>query len=148
MVKENLLSAKQLNCDAAKLWGSPGPGHSPARQFGSASCWSALLCSWEAPVSSTKETVFILQWKGKVPSWSQRGAHLYRQESPRLVPDWSVLMQIRAPNFSLVQKALFYLVWIELPWLVHKNGEIAEQLWLDGESLSLIGWNRIPGTPL
>ena len=78
---------------------------------------TALLCAsllWPAVVCSSKlswgNAVFRPQRKGKMFSQSQRGAHLYRQESPRLVPDWSVLMQIRAPNFSLVQKALFYLV--------------------------------------
>ena len=95
--------------------------------------------------SSARETVFILQWKGKVPSSSQRGAHLYRQKSLPLVPDGSVLMQMRTPSAHscLVQKALFWLARMELLCLVG-----TEQLQLGGESLSPIHWNRILGTPL
>lgn len=38
---------------------------------------------------------------------------------------------------------------IELLWLVgeNANGDIGALLQLDGENLSSIGWNAIPGTP-
>ena len=42
-------------------------------------------------------TSFYLQ-KGKVCSQSGWGADLYRQEALPLVPDWSILMQMRTPN--------------------------------------------------
>ena len=50
----------------------------------------------------------------------------------------------------LVQKALFWLVEMESLWLISEdaNEEIAVQLKLDGESLSLVGWNTIRGIPL
>ena len=43
------------------------------------------------------------------------------------------------PVFWLAQKALSSFVRMELLWLVR-----AVQLWLDGENLSPLGWNRIP----
>lgn len=49
-------------------------------------------------------------------------ACLYREESPSLVPDWSVLMQMRTWNpYSLIQKALSWLIGMELLWLVNKD---------------------------
>lgn len=58
-------------------------------------------------------------------------------------------MQMRTPNpYSLGQKALPWLVRMELLWLVSEdaNEEIAV-LWLEGEILIRIDWNTIPETP-
>ena len=98
-----------------------------------------LVCSillWQylfnvsAPARETS-----LEGKGKVHSQSQTGADLYRQKSPPLVPDWSILMQMRKPNsWNLVQKALSWLVKMGALWLVREDvdGDIAVQLWLNG----------------
>lgn len=65
---------------------------------------------------------------------------LCREESPTLVPDWSVLMQMRTWNpYSLVQKAQCWLVGMELLWLVSKdiNEAIAEKESLIGQISNL-----------
>ena len=64
-------------------------------------CWSTLLCSGKTPLVfqlSQGDSVFSLWWEEEVWSQSQRGAGLYGQKSLHLVPDWSLLMQIRTPN--------------------------------------------------
>ena len=69
------------------------------------------------------------------------GRGLYEQKTLPSIPDWPILMQRRTPkSHSLVQKALLWLVRIEPLWLVR-----VAQVQLDGESLNLIGRNRIPG---
>ena len=66
-------------------------------------CQSALACAallWQDGVSAQPQirTQPCLQWKGKVRFQSQRGAGLHRPKSLPLVPNWSVLRQMRTPN--------------------------------------------------
>ena len=68
-----------------------GSGPCPARQLRSDETFSVFQ-------HSQGDAVFSLQWKGKMCSLSQRGAGLYGQESPPLVLNWSVLMQMRTPD--------------------------------------------------
>lgn len=51
------------------------------------------------PAKESHTAVFRLWLKGKVQSWSQREAELYRQPSKPLITDWSTLMQMKTPNF-------------------------------------------------
>ena len=55
---------------------------------------AGLLCSGDI----AQPEKHSLQRKGKVCSQSHWGAGLYRQKSSTLVPDWSILMQMRAPT--------------------------------------------------
>ena len=128
-----------------------GPGPSPATRLCSVLCpsalwWVGLLC---LPIlchalqhvwfqHSQQDTVYTFWWKRKVHSSDPQGAGLYRQRSSPLVPDWSILMQMRTfnPHSLIGLRALFWLVRIELLWL-----EISS---LTGWGKP-IGWNRIPG---
>ena len=133
VVKGTLFCAKQLNCDTAQLWGSPGARALSGQTLCSALplsgllcavlvcsilCQSVLVCPRLLLSSSETSSVFqlnqgnSLQWKGKVPSLSHMGGGLYRQKSQPLVPDWPILMHMRTPNpcSLLVQKALSWLV--------------------------------------
>ena len=101
-----------------------------------------LVCSAETAwcfSSSLENTAFSFLWK--VGSLSHKRAGLYKQKSPPLVPDCSILMQMRTPNHhSLIgPRTLSWLIRIEPLWLVE-----SVQLWLDGESFSPIGWKRTP----
>ena len=71
----------------------------PATLFCSCACLlpSALVRHLQY-FSSSQETVFSVWWKGEVHSQRQRGAHICGHESLPLVPDWSILMQMRIPN--------------------------------------------------
>lgn len=80
--KETLFRTKQLNCDTAPLWGSPGPGPSLARQLCSAPRWSApfwasLLWSALTPVWQDIFCVSVQLGKGK--SWWEGQVHAQSQ---------------------------------------------------------------------
>ena len=93
---------------------SPGPGASELNssavlltdllrsvQVCFAPCWPAPFCSAEVSLVfqfSQGYSVFTLWWRGKVCSQSQRRAGLSGQKFPLLVPNWSVLMEVRTPN--------------------------------------------------
>ena len=138
----------QHGCDNSTVWGDPGPGPSPARQFCSAPCWSALACAahlHSAPMRhlwcfrfSQQKAVF--GGKGNSALWAR--ADPYRQMSPPQQPDWPILMQMRTPNpCSLVQKTPSWLIIRDpLWWLVKKLRENSCIALLDGENLSPIGW--------
>ena len=95
----------------AQLWGSPGAqgpwGQAPLWLDSSALLLAGLLCIVLACSALLHQDIFhvsaqpgrqSLWWKGKLHFQSWREAGLYGQKSPPLVPDWSVLMQMRAPN--------------------------------------------------
>lgn len=106
--------------------------------------YSALL--WRDIFSvSVQPGKCSLQWKERMLSQSHREAGLYGQKSLPLVPDWSLLMQMRTQIFTvwLLQKALSRMVRIEPLWLL---GTGQQQVY--GENLISIGWNRILGSPL
>lgn len=116
---------KQHSCEAALE-----PGLSPAKILCSALCQSALCCTgllhcalvwsllckfaltfadqlhsvptpWDSVFQLSQGKADLCLWgKGKICSWSWRGAGLYGQNAPPRVPDWSVLMQMRTPNPS------------------------------------------------
>lgn len=110
-----------------------------------------LLCSTPTRClqcfsSSRGNMVFSLWWRGKMRSIATEGL-TYIDRSPRL---WSLIGQMKISHLhSLVPKALIWLFRMELLWLASEDsdGDIAMQLWLDGESLHPIHWNRIPGAP-
>ena len=79
-----------------------------------------------------------------------QGRAVTEREVLALVPDWSLLMQVRTPNsHSLVQKVLGWSEWSCCDWWVKiLIGDTALQIWLDRECLSPINWNMIQGTPL
>lgn len=84
-------------------------------------------------------------WKGKVHSPSHRGADLYTEKSPPLIPDWFVLVQMRTPNphSLLVQKALS---WLGIMDLSDCSVKMSCMVLIGQESLSPTGWNTVPGT--
>lgn len=107
----------QLNSVKAQLWSRMAVRW----PWGEAPFWldsSALLCSacsfplWSGKMSLVMSLVFRLwcfrssqgnivfshQWKGKMCSVSHRGIDLHREKFLPLVPEWSVLMQMRTPN--------------------------------------------------
>ena len=110
--KETSLSAEQLNCATAvrQPWGLAFLWLDSSALFLVALHCPGLLCAvlvcsvlylsalvrWY--FSSAGETVFNLLWKEKVCSQSQRRAGLSGQKFPLLVPNWSVLMEVRTPN--------------------------------------------------
>lgn len=101
--ERNFIQCKQLGCDTAQLWSSTAV----RRPLGEAAVgpaplvWQlhcALVKHVSVSASAEEKQSFCLQWKGKVCFQSQRGADVYGQKSPLLVPDWSDLMQMRTPN--------------------------------------------------
>lgn len=92
---------------------------------------------------------------GKYSPWARGELSypwLHRQKSPHGSLIFSSLFKwgLQILAFWLVQKTPSWLVKMKLFWLVSADadGNIATQLYLDGKSLSPIGWNIIPGTPL
>lgn len=158
---------KQHSYKTAWLLGGPGARWS----WGKASVWldrSPLAPVWSALFHSTLpcigllcsaptrclqcfnsgwgNMVFSLRGRGKMHSTATEGL-AYVDRSPLL---WSLIGQMRISHpHSLVPKELFCLVRMELLRLANEDldGDIATQLWLDGESLHPIHWNRIPWAP-
>ena len=81
-----------------------------------------------------------------------RGELIYINRSPcpwSLINLSSCKWGLQIHILRLVQKALSWLVRMELLWSVKKlMGDIAVLLWLDRKSLSWVHWHRIPGAPL
>ena len=158
--KETLFTAKQLNCDLARLWKQHtveqlqgqavlGPDPSPPRLLCSAPCRSALCCTG---LLCFVTACFILLWldifggsaqSGMIHSLhsslerenalSESGRELaYMGRSPCLKsPITPSLHKWGLQHPSLVQKALSWLVRIDLFWLVSEevDGDRAVQLW-------------------
>lgn len=107
--EETLFSTKKfMVLETAQLWDNPGPSllASLARQLCSAVGWMPLLfllvcfeLHWSALLCSAHHSLHPLSGKEKCTIRVReelRGARLYEQKYPPLVPDWSVLMQMRA----------------------------------------------------
>ena len=100
--------------------------------------WGNAVCSGKGSALPEPERNWHTYWIEKSPSyWFLIGSSLCK---------WA----LQVFTVWLIQKALFWLVGMEAVWLVSEDAkeDVAAQFWLDEESLSLIGWNRIPGTPL
>ena len=123
----------------AQLWYSMSvrqPWDQPAFQLGSSAAapWCSALVKHLWCLTSTRK--HSLQW-GKWASQARGELAYIKQKFLPLVPEWSILMEMRTPSpHNLIGPKGTSLI-----------GRM-ELLCLDGESLSLIGWNRIPGTPL
>lgn len=132
LFSENSSILKQLLC-TSWLWDGPWGKVAWARW---PHCYSSLFqlqpIQW-GKLQSFMETE-------NMPHLDGGEVGLCREESPTLVPDWSVLMQMRTWNpYSLVQKAQCWLVGMELLWLVNKdiNEAIAEKESLIGQISNL-----------
>ena len=119
-------AVEQLCSATARLWKQrghepdPGPEDPEASPSSAGQLHSTLFCS------CAKSSVFQVQpeesiFSGKCTFLNQRVAGLYKQKSP----PWSLIGQNKATPIG---------------WSCN--------LWLDAESLSPIGWNRTPATPL
>ena len=85
------------------------------------------------------------------PLSEPKGAVLDRSSLPwRLIGPSSCKWGLQSLTIWLVQRVLSGLIRMELLWWVGEEADKdkAAQLWLDGESLGPIGWNRIPGAAL
>lgn len=153
---------KQTSYGTALLWGSPGarrPSDRPHSDLTAMLC-SALLCStcsslllssetssvfclWDFS-SSRGNTVFSLQWKGKLHSLSQRKADLHRQTSlpwSLIGPSpckWGLLQIIAAP--SAQKHCSDWSKWSCSNWLVKMLKAIVVQVQWDRESQSY--WSK------
>lgn len=104
----NSMAKEQHHWQAALEWGRPGAralqldSSTPVRLhlLQSASFFSGETSSvFQFQPEKCRENVpLTLQWKGKCILWDRGELTLYKQKSPPLVPDWSVLMQMRTPS--------------------------------------------------
>lgn len=138
---------EQHVCEAALGWGSPW---AKPLSLDSSALLQPGIVSVSVPAQEAQSSVFSR--KGECTLWN-RMVLAYIQRSPC---PWSLIIlssskwRLQIFIVCLVQKMQPWLVGVELLWLVNEdaNGDLAAQLWLNRESLSPTGWNRIPGIPL